>query len=423
MWNFCLARGVTDRVAIHGLTHQGNGLASVNGTQQVFVDGAAPGDIVSLAVDGTQAKITAVHVASPHRVTPLCQHAATCGGCAVQHLSDAFIAEWKREQVITALAHRGMDARVEQTLTVPPRSRRRAVFAARRSAGGVVLGFHAKACRHIVAVRQCEVVQPVIAQALEPLAKLLDIGLTRRGEARMTVTATATGLDVAVAMPGRALDGRLRAQLSQAGHSAGLARLTWNDEQVAQWRVPVISFDGLDCRPPAGGFLQAVEQAEAAMRAVTLKALAGAGRVKRVLDLFSGCGAFALPLARHAQVDAFDSDALAIAALERAHRSAQRLKPLNAVHRDLFRRPLLPDDLAPYDFAVIDPPRAGAKAQMAQLAKSSIPVIISMSCNPATFARDARLLLDAGYRMGDILPIDQFRWSAHVELVAVFKRP
>lgn len=410
-----------DKVTITELAHKGDGVALVDG-QPVFVDGAAPGDVVSLNTDGARAKIVAVHEASSHRVTPPCNHAGHCGGCTLQHLNDRFVADWKRDQIIAALAHRGIDAGVASTVCMPPRSRRRAVFAARRNSSGVVLGFHEKSSGHIVEVPGCWVIDPAITTAIPQLETLLADGLTRRGEARVSVTTTQNGLDVAVEMPGKPLDGKLLSRLSAAGQSAGLARLTWNGEPVAQWLDPVILFDGLACTPPAGGFLQAVEAAEAVLRGKVMEALTGLKRPKRTVDLFSGCGAFALPMARLAKVDAFDSDAGAVASLDQAVRNLQGLKPVVSSRRDLFRRPLLPQDLKVYDFAVIDPPRAGAAAQVEQLAASSVPVIASVSCNPGTFARDARTLIDGGYEMGEVTPVDQFRWSPHVELVAVFKR-
>jgi 23S rRNA (uracil1939-C5)-methyltransferase len=410
-----------DRVTLSALAHKGDAVAQIDG-EAVYVDGGAPGDVVSINIEGKRPRIVALHEPSPHRVEPPCPQAGQCGGCTLQHLSDGFVAEWKREQVVSALAHRGIEADVMDTVTVPPRSRRRATFAARRSNAGVVIGFHEKASSHIVDVSPCLLVEPAIIEGLPALAQLLEPGLTRRGEARVSVTLSANGLDVAVEMPGKSLDRALLSHLSQAGQGAGLARLTWNNEPVAEWRPPVIEFDGLACVPPAGGFLQAVEQAESTLRARIVESATTRKRVKRVADLFSGCGAFSLPLARHAKVDAFDSDAAAINALDKATRNLQGLKPVHAEKRDLFRRPVFAPDLKDYDLAVIDPPRAGGLAQCEQLAKSKVPVVAAVSCNPATFARDARVLIDGGYRLGPVTPVDQFRWSPHVELVAVFER-
>ncbi len=410
-----------ERVTLTGLAHKGDAIANVDG-EQVFVDGGAPGDVVTLNMDGPRARIVAVHDNSPHRVMPPCPKSSQCGGCALQHMDDGFVAGWKRDQVIAALSHRGIDTDVAPTVTSPSRSRRRATFAARRSGAGVIIGFHEKASTHIVDVTECEILDPAIIQALPAIAGMLEDGLTRRGEARVAVTATKTGLDVAVEMPGKAVSGQLLSKLSHAAQKAGLARLTWNSEQVAEWRSPVVEFDGLACVPPAGAFLQAVEQAEAILRQFIVDAACKRKRLRRIADLFSGCGAFALPLARLAKVDAFDSDAAAIAALDQATRNLQGLKPIVAQRRDLFRRPVFAQDLKGYDMAVLDPPRAGGQAQAEQLAKSKVPLVASISCNPATFARDARILIDGGYTIGPATPVDQFRWSAHVEVVAIFER-
>ena len=408
-------------IAIVGLAHKGDAVAEYDG-QQVFVEGGAPGDVVTLNVEGSRARIVAVHEASAHRAEPPCPAAGECGGCSLQHVNEAFVADWKRQQVLSALAHRGIEADVTSTVTSPRRSRRRATFAARRGGAGVIIGFHEKASHHIVDVSVCEVVQPSIVNALPGIARMLEEGLTRRGEARIAVTATHNGLDVAVEMPGKSLTGQLMAKLSSAGNEADLARLTWNNEQVAEWRAPIIAFDGLACVPPAGGFLQAVEHAEATLRQFIIDAAQNRKRLKRVVDLFSGCGAFSLPLARLAKVDAFDSAAASIRALDDATRNLQGLKPVVAERRDLFRRPVFAQDLKNYDMAVLDPPRAGGLAQAEQLAKSKVPLVVSVSCNLATFARDARILIDGGYTMGAVTPVDQFRWSAHVEVVALFER-
>lgn len=409
------------RVTLTGLAHKGDAVAVID-DEQIFIDGGAPGDIVTLNTDGPRARIVAVHEHSPHRVEPPCPKAGQCGGCALQHIDDGFVAEWKREQVMTALAHRGIEAEVARTITSPPRSRRRATFAARRGGAGVVIGFHEKASTHIVDVGECEILDSAITLALPAIANMLEDGLTRRGEAKVAVTATRNGLDVAVEMPGKAISGQLLSKLSTAAQKAGLARLIWNNDPVAEWRAPVVEFDGLACVPPAGAFLQAVEHAEATLRRFVVDAAEKRKRLKRVVDLFSGCGAFSLPLARLAKVDAFDSDAPAIAALDQAARNLQGLKPIVAERRDLFRRPVFAQDLKHYDLAVLDPPRAGGQAQAEQLAKSKVPVVASISCNPATFARDARILIDGGYTMGTVTPVDQFRWSAHVEVVALFER-
>lgn len=409
---------MTVEVRITDLAHKGDGVAELDG-RKVFVPRTAPGDVARVEIEGTRGRLAGLVEPSRLRVAPSCPHYDACGGCALLHLDDGFIATWKRRSVEAALAARGIEAEVLPTFTVPPRSRRRAVLAARRGGGGVVLGFHGAASHRLENVKACNVLAPAIAGLLPRLRPVLDAGLTRRGEARVTVISGEAGCDVAVALAGRPADAALLARLSEAGARAGLARLSWNGEVVARWHAPVVRFDGIACEPPPGAFLQAAEAGEARLRAVVQAACAGAGHV---VDLFSGCGTFALPLARAMKVDAFDADAPAIAALDAAARATQGLRPVRAATRDLFRRPLLAHELAAYDAAILDPPRAGCEAQIAQVAASGLSRLAYVSCNPVSFARDARTLLNAGFRMGPVLPVDQFRWSAHVELAAVFER-
>ena len=282
-----MAEAVT-RATIADLAHKGDAVADIDG-DQVYVEGGVPGDVVSLDISGSRGRIVAVHEPSTHRVTPPCPKAGQCGGCSLQHIDDTYVADWKRGQVIAALAHRGIETEVKSTITSPARSRRRVTFAARRGGAGVVIGFHEKASQHIVDVSECEVADPALTKALPGIAAMLEDGLTRRGEAKVAVTTTQNGLDVAVDMPGKALTGQLLSKLSTAGQAAGLARLTWNNEQVAEWRSPVISFDGLECVPPAGGFLQAVVHAEDTLRQHIIEAAKGRKRLKRVVDLRVWC--------------------------------------------------------------------------------------------------------------------------------------
>jgi 23S rRNA (uracil1939-C5)-methyltransferase len=222
-----------------------------------------------------------------------------------------------------------------------------------------------------------------------------------------------------VGLPRVELDGPARTKLADLARKLDLARLTVNGDLVAQARPPVVRWGAAEVTPPPGAFLQAVPEAERALQDLAAAAVKPA---KRVADLFSGSGSFTFALARTSAVAAFDSETDSIAALAAAARGAQGLKPITAERRDLFRRPLLPHELDAFDAVVIDPPRSGAKVQVEQLAKSKVACVVSISCNPATFARDARILLDGGYRLGTITPIDQFLWSPHVELVALFER-
>jgi 23S rRNA (uracil1939-C5)-methyltransferase len=250
------------------------------------------------------------------------------------------------------------------------------------------------------------------------LTDLVRIGAGRHDALALTVTALREGADVAVT-GGKALDAPLRAALAEAAGRHGIVRLTWNGETVAQALRPTLDFDGIAVTPPPGAFLQATAHGEAALRAAVTEAV---GDAARIVDLFAGCGTFALPLARRAEVHAVEGEAAMTAALEAGWRGAPGLKRLTAETRDLFRRPLTAEELARFDAAVIDPPRAGAVAQVADLARSGVPVVAMVSCAPASFARDARVLVQAGFRLDRVQVVDQFRWSPHVELAALFRR-
>lgn len=352
------------------------------------------------------------------RVVPSCRHFGTCGGCGLQHGSDRFVALWKRGVVERALAGQGLAAPVRETLTSPPRSRRRAVLSGRRMKRSVVLGFHGWRSAALVGIEDCLVVRPGILAARPALAALVAAGGTRSGEVRLTVTEGPAGLDVD-ATGGRESDAALATRLAAVAEAGDFARLSWNGTVVAGRRPPVQRMGRAWVVPPAGGFLQATAEGEAALLAGVAEAVGDAGRVA---DLFCGCGTFALPLAERAQVLAVEGEAAAVRALDTAWRGTTGLKRVVAASRDLFRRPLLAAELAGLEAVVLDPPRAGAEAQCRELARAAVGRVAMVSCNPVSFARDARLLVEGGFRLDWVQPVDQFRWSAHVELVAGFSR-
>lgn len=408
-------------VVIGALGHLGDGIAETP-DGAIFVPFALPGERVRVRniVDG-RAEFFSVLTPAPERASPPCRHFGTCGGCALQHIEAATYRNWKREQVAAALAARGLEIEVDPLVPAVPRSRRRATLAATRTKKGVTIGYYGRASHTIVAIAECPLVVPEIERALEGLAHLVEPGLSRKGRAALAVTATETGLDVAVS-GGKEIDGPLRAELARRATAIDLARLAWNGELIAERRAPQVTLSGLRVSPPPGAFLQATAEGEAALVRLVLEAVGGA---KRVADLFAGCGTFTAALARRAAVLAVEGEKPQIAALDRALRAqgpALGLKPVELLTRDLFRRPMLPSDLEKIDAVVFDPPRAGAAAQAEMLARSSVPLIVAVSCNPATFARDARLLVDGGYRLLRVTPVDQFLWSPHIELVGLFRR-
>jgi 23S rRNA (uracil1939-C5)-methyltransferase len=401
-------------VKIKRLGHLGDGIAD----GPIYVAGALPGEVVSGTLDGEHLRDAKIDTPSENRVKPPCTHARSCGGCQLQHASDAFVADWKRDVVRQALAAQGIAIDLEPPVTSPPRSRRRAAFSVRRTKKGALAGFHMKASDTIIAVPNCQLVHPDLTAALPMIEALGALGASRKGELSVLVTQTDTGLDVAVT-GGKEMDVALHQALADLARTYDLARITWDDDIALQRRTPVLRLGPADLTPPPGAFLQATREGEAALIDAVTEALTGA---KRIVDLFAGCGTFALPLAQDAMVHAVEGERVMLAALDHAWRNAQGLKRITHEARDLFRNPLQPEELTRFDGVVIDPPRAGAAAQIAELAKTRIPRIAHVSCNPATFARDTATLLRAGYDLDWVKVVDQFRWSTHVELVALLRR-
>jgi 23S rRNA (uracil1939-C5)-methyltransferase len=412
---------MTDIVEIEALGAQGDGLAEGG---RLFVPGALPGERVRVLRRGGRAQVAEVLAPSPERVTPPCAHFGTCGGCALQHASDRFTAAWKRDLVARALAARGIEGvEIRETLTSPLGARRRVTLAGRRTKKGETVGFHEAGSDRIVPVTECPVADPRLAAVIPRLGELVRVLASRKGEIRIFLTATEAGVDAAV-IASKPPDGPARALMAGIAARAGLARLAVDGEVLVTIRPPTVPIGRAEVLPPPGAFLQATAHGEAALVAAVREAVTGPhGPPRRAVDLFAGVGTFALPLAEGAaDVRAVEAEAEALAALDSAWRGAEGLGRIVTERRNLFHRPLLPAELGGFDAAVIDPPRAGAREQAVRLAESAVPRIASVSCNPATFARDARILLDGGYRLDWVQPIDQFRHAAHVELVAAFVR-
>ncbi|PZX18946.1 23S rRNA (uracil1939-C5)-methyltransferase [Palleronia aestuarii] len=402
-----------ERVRIERLGHRGDGIAG-----SLRVPRALPGE--EIEGEATDGRIDRPRILdpSPRRVKPACPHYAACGGCALLHADDAFVAEWKVEVVRTALAARGLPAPIAGIATSPERSRRRATLAARRTKQGALAGFHARASDTLTPIPDCRVVVPEITAALPHIEALARLGASRKAELSVAVTAGPAGLDLTVTN-GKPVDAALGEGLTEIALRADLARLVWKGEPVYAARPPVQSFGDATIVPPPGAFLQATKAGEVALTAAVEAALSGASRI---VDLFAGCGTFALPLSRHAEIHAVEGDAALLVALEKSWRNAAGRHALRTERRDLFRRPLLAAELDRFDAAVVDPPRAGAEAQMREIAGSRLKRIASVSCNPVTFARDTEILVRAGFRLNEIRVVDQFRWSPHVEIVASLTR-
>lgn len=417
--NIYLERALTELV-IDRLGHRGDGVVLQPDGKSLFVPYALAGETVDVDLQGGTARLNRVVAPSPDRIDAACRHFGTCGGCLLQHVAPAPYANFKRRLVVDALADRGLTPEVGETRLVPPHSRRRATFAGIMAGRHPLVGFNERASHRLVSLDECPVVKPQILAALPALTALTGLIAPRKGELDLTVTLTTGGLDVSVAgIAARDVD-RLRMSLIELAARFDLARLSAGGEAIVERRAATINIDGVMVTLPPGGFLQASEEAEAIMGELVTAAIPA--KAKRVADLFSGVGTFALRLARNAEVLALEGEAGAVAALDRAARGMTGRHRISADRRDLARRPLVEKELEKIDAVVFDPPRAGAAEQSLWLSRSKVPTIVAVSCNPATLARDLRTLVDGGYRIETVTPVDQFLWSSHVEVVVALRR-
>ncbi|QYC11722.1 class I SAM-dependent RNA methyltransferase [Brevundimonas nasdae] len=402
---------------------QGDGVANTpNGP--VFVPLTLPGETVRAVVTDGRAEQIEIVTVSADRIAPVSPQYGDCGGCSLQHWAAEPYLGWKREQVRLALAREAIETEIEATVATPAGTRRRVALHARRMPDGrVALGFKARRSWRLVEVTACPIADPRIVAAIPMLAEVAAPLLEHPKSApSLHVTWTLSGLDVDVTGVERrtgGLSGDAQMRAIAAAQRADLARLSLAGDVMMMARQPKVAFGPATVPLPAGGFLQAVPEAEAAMVSRALAAVKGA---KKIADLFCGAGTFTFPLATVAPVIAADASKPGIDALKIGVGSAKGMKAITAEARDLFRRPLTPFDLKGCDAIVFDPPRAGAIEQTAQIADTKASVVVGVSCNPQTFARDARVLLDKGFRLETVTPVDQFLWSAHVELVGIFRR-
>ncbi|TIR25610.1 MAG: class I SAM-dependent RNA methyltransferase [Mesorhizobium sp.] len=409
---------MSTRFTIARLGSQGDGIANAEGGE-VFVPFTLPGETVTAARQKDRATLMSVLEASPLRTDAACRHFTECGGCALQHYEAAAYQEWKREKVVQALKAKGIACEVDALVPCAPHSRRRVTFSARRTEAGMLLGFVRALSSEIIPIEECPISLPAIVAALDKLRALAGLVCATPKAFHMTVTVTASGLDIAVHDAGKLGDHQRRIA-SNFVMAEGLARLSVDGEIVVEPKKPVVQFGPVAVAVPPGAFLQATEAAEQAMAGLVGQHLS---RAKKVADLFAGCGSFALRLAAKSEVHAVEGEAAALAALDRAYRFATSLKRVTSERRDLFRRPLTFKELNAFDGLVFDPPRAGAEDQSKQIARSDVPLVAAVSCNPVTLARDLRILLDGGYTLKSVTPIDQFLWSSHVEAVALLEKP
>jgi len=403
------------RLTVERLGHLGDGIAEGG----ILVSQALPGEVVEGEVVGRRLEGVRIVEPSPDRVRAPCPHYRTCGGCVLMHARDTWVADWKVDVARRALAAQCLAADFRPIATSPVASRRRATLAGRRTRSGAFVGFHGRSSAALVDLRECRLLRPEIVALLPTLRELTAMAATRTSEVTLSVTVTLGGAEIAVdgALP---LDPPATARLAAMAAAAGIARIGWNGEVAVQLAVPLQEFGGTRVSPPLGAFLQATAEGERALAASVAEATAGA---RRVADLFAGCGTFALRLATTAAgVHAVEGSREMLAALDAGWRLSRGLCRVTTECRDLFARPLAGAELARFDAVVIDPPRAGAEAQSRALAESHLATLAYVSCNPVSFARDARILTDGGFRLDWVQVVDQFRWSPHVELVGAFRR-
>ncbi|NNM74848.1 class I SAM-dependent RNA methyltransferase [Enterovirga aerilata] len=408
---------MAERVTIARLGANGDGVVDRPGGP-LYVPGALPGEVVLVAIDRDRGRVLERETSSPDRAEPFCPYFGTCGGCVAQHVGPGLYPEWKRGKVAGALAKAGIAAEVGRLVDGHGEGRRRVTFHAREIEGEMQVGFMEARSHHLVRIARCPITVEALAgapQAASALAARMK-GIGKPLD--LAVTATLAGLDIDLRGSGRLEERRRQALIAEAG-ALGLARLSLHGETLVEFRRPAILMGRAHVAPPAGGFLQATAKGEEALAAIVLEGCRGA---KRVADLFAGSGPFSLRLGDVAEVHAVESDRAALAALDRAARGTPGLRRITTEIRDLFRRPLLAPELDRFDAVVLDPPRAGAEAQCRQLTLSSPDTVVMVSCDPGTFARDAAILMSGGFSPDAILPVDQFAWSAHVEIAAVFRR-
>jgi 23S rRNA (uracil1939-C5)-methyltransferase len=410
-----------EHLVIDHVGHRGDGVTAVGGAA-VYVPYALRGETVEVAaVPGhpDRRRLIKVERASAERVAPFCPHFGVCGGCAIQHWGIEHYRAWKREIVVATLAQAGIGCDVAPLVDAHGLGRRRITLHARMGTHDVLrVGFAAASSHDIVPIDRCPILDPHLDGALDAAWAIAEPLISVGKPLDIQITATDSGLDVDVRGSGP-LATAMIARLSRVAEQHRLARLTRHSELVLMRTPPVISIGAAQVALPPGSFLQATVAGEETLAALVAD---HCKRAKHVADLFCGVGPFALRLAAKSRIAAFDSDAGAVSALQKAATSTSGLKPVKAEARDLFRRPLMPQELRDYDTVVFDPPRQGAQAQATQLAASKVPTVVAVSCNAATFARDANILIESDYEIEGVTPVDQFRHTPHVELVARFVR-
>ena len=398
---------------IEAVGRRGEGLARHEG-RTVFVPGTLPGEEVTAGGEGERLALVRLAHPSPERIAPFCKHYGRCGGCQLQHWREEPYRAWKTAQVTGALAARGIAQHVAGCIDAHGAGRRRVSLHVRKRGGAVTAGYMEPRSHSLLDIDHCPILETALAGAFG-IGRALG---ERLGDCDVMVTATLTGLDVSV-KAGRAVVEQEHAKLAGFVNALKLARLSVNGEVIATAAPPRVRMGRAEVPVPPGTFLQATALGEDTLARLVIEA---AGKAKAVADLFCGIGPFALRLAERAKVEAHDSDRAAVAALNAAAKATPGLKPVTASVRDLFREPLVPNEMKQFDAVVFDPPRAGAEAQARQLARSTVKTVVAVSCDAGSFARDAEILTGGGYALKKVTAVDQFKWSSHVEIVGLFTR-
>lgn len=408
------------RLTIEALGAQGDGIAHHDG-HSIFLPETLPGEVVDIDLDDDGVGDVDLIETSPNRVEPPCPHFGECGGCSMQHVDEQTYTAWKRDIVVAAFAQAGLDVAIDPLVTCAPYERRRATLTATNTPTGMVVGFNEEGSNTVLSLSACHVMTPGIFALLPTLTKIAATCVPPGKTAAITVLETETGYDCAFDAK-HAIADDMRRGITKVIDGTSISRLSFNGEVIIASAHPIIRFDGIACTPPPGGFTQAVKSIEDAMATLVTGHL---GKSKMVVDLFSGSGTFSLPLARKCAVHAIEGEAAAVHALERAWRenaAAEKLRTVTTEKRDLFRSPLTRVELNDYRGLVFDPPRAGAQDQMAAITKSTIEKVAAVSCNPTTLVRDLAVLVEAGFTLEKVVPLDQFLWTPHVEVVALLSR-
>jgi len=405
------------RLQISDLGRRGEGIAEFEG-QRIFVPYTLPGEEVDADVIGERGALRNLRKAADNRVAAPCPHFGTCGGCALQHLADNDYRRWKRALVQKALDQRGLDIEVDDLRDAHGEGRRRVTLHARKHGRKADVGFMRVRENRLHEIDHCLILSPDLDTVISKTADIAVAAAEDGATVDVQWTATETGLDCHI-QGGAKFDYERQVTLADLAEAFDVARITMDGEIIVERRPPLLHMDDVSVSPAPGGFLQATTAGEQVLSDLVT---AHAGHVSTAADLFCGVGPFALRLAAKATVFAADGDAVAIGALDRAVRFAQNLKPIERVVRDLAHDPLLPSELASFDAVVFDPPRAGAMAQADSLASSAVPLVVGVSCDPGTFARDAATLVDGGFVLERVTPVDQFKYAAHVEMVGLFRR-